>query len=184
MPSDSSSQSMGKAHGTTDADNLVTSAFLLYFSVFNEAKALLSGSIFAQILTNGVWLACSILQIDLFFGQWAPQLFYGVYTIILSTLNAFLFCFFATKTSHDLRMMAARVYAAKWYQMEIARQKENIMMIIFAQFERNLDGLGIIYCNLETFSRVNLREILFKAQLINFKRYTFDRCFKPAYLTT
>lgn len=123
-------------------------------SVFKRTTATLSGTIFARILTNGTMLATGILQIDIFFGRLVPQLFYGIYAVLLATANAFVYCYFATKTSHDLRTISVQIYASNWHKMDIRRQKETLMMIIFAQLGRNFDGFGIFYCNLETFLRV------------------------------
>lgn len=130
------------------------------FSVFKETKAVLSGTIFAQILTNGVMLACSIVQIDFRFGQWSPQLFYGVYGVILAVGNAYLFCYFAARTSYDLRMISYPIFASNWYKMRNERQKETLMMIMFAQRAREFNGFGIIVCNLETFVWVSFRDFL------------------------
>lgn len=117
--------------------------------------------IFGQLLLNGAMLAGSILSIDLFLSQWSPQLFYGIYGCLLAICNTFLFCYLASKTSHSLRMMSAHIYACNWYKMENSRQKDTILMIMFAQLERNLDGLGIIRCDLETFAQVDFQSIFF-----------------------
>lgn len=149
------------------SDPIMTFQFL--FSVFRSAKSILGGTIFVQILTNGALLAGSILQIDLCGGQWSPQLFYGSYSIMLAVGNAIFFCYFATITSHHLRMMSARIYASKWYNMKNVRQKETLMMIVFAQLARNLDGLGIFHCNMETFARVYRLQT---AYFVHFKRFS------------
>lgn len=135
--------------------------FSFIFRIFIATKTVLSGTIFAQIFSNGLMLATAMLLADLYFGQWSSQLLVGVYCIVLAIGNTSVYCFFATRTSLGLQMLSTRIFHSHWFKMEIGRQKEALLMITFAQLKRNMDGYGIIVCNLETLLQVNRSLFLF-----------------------
>lgn len=122
-------------------------------------KDALSGIIFTQIISNGLMLAASIMQVDMYFGQWSQLLFFSMYSGFVSIGSTYLFCYFSAKSSHKLRMMPGPVYNSLWYKSDTVQQRDTVMMLMFAQIERNFHGLGIFNCNLQVFLQVSFSEI-------------------------
>lgn len=76
----------------------------------------------------------------------------GCATIIISM---YLPSLFTTKITLKLSTIGNIFYTEPWYTYPRKLQTFAILMIQNSQRNRYLTGLGIVYCNLETFGKVN-----------------------------
>lgn len=66
------------------------------------------------------------------------------------------FCYHATHVLRSLNENSNRVYNSLWYKLPVKKQHKLILLIIYAQKERNIDGFGLISCSIRTMLKVRI----------------------------
>lgn len=110
--------------------------------------------IFYQMLFSAIDLASFIFAIDEKQGM-SPSnatAVVGASTVLLPT---FLFCMLSENVTLRLQEIGDAFYGCSWYYLDARQQRLFLLPIQRAQKELRLNGLNIVNCSLEIFSRVN-----------------------------
>lgn len=83
---------------------------------------------------------------------------FGMFTVLLSgcsgIFNLFVYCLFGQLATENYFDMANCVYESNWQELPNEYQKYLVLIISNAQIESNYHGFGMIYLNLDTFTKV------------------------------
>lgn len=121
------------------------------FSMAKTTNDIMGIPLFSDLLTCALVIAFNLLllaSIDYIDLQIVSSLL-NVSTVVLMT---FVFCYLSENISESLSGIDNAFYESSWYFLHVQHQKSIIMAIARRGFR--LDGLGLIYCSLETFARV------------------------------
>lgn len=66
-----------------------------------------------------------------------------------------IYCYLGKVATESFAKMSDCVYNMKWYELPVNLQKYVILMIMYMQKPLYYHGHGVIYVNLETFTKVN-----------------------------
>lgn len=122
-------------------------------SVAIMTNNIMSIPVFSDLLTCALVIAFNLLlleSIDHFDLQIASS-FYNMSTVVALT---FIFCFLSENITSALLRVGDGVYESCWYRLPVRKQKQVTLPILRSQCVFRLEGLGLIYCSLETFVRV------------------------------
>lgn len=74
---------------------------------------------------------------------------------MLAGIAAFLpSCYIGTMICEHLADVGDRAYRSLWYKVPVKHQKHVLLLIQYAQINRKITALGLVYCNLNTFVQV------------------------------
>lgn len=121
------------------------------FSMAKATNAVMSIPLFSDLLTCALVIAFNLLlleSIDYIDLQILSSLL-NVSTVVLMT---FIFCYLSENISGTLSGIDNAFYESPWYFLPVQQQRPIILAIARRGFR--LDGLGLIYCSLDTFARV------------------------------
>lgn len=88
----------------------------------------------------------------------AVSIGFSIICVFVGTLWSSLFSIYASRVVNQIEGIGEAAYFTKWYDLPPTLQKYMILIIARSQEEINFAGMGIIYCNLETFGKVNFHE--------------------------
>lgn len=114
----------------------------------------MSEVIFYQMLFSAIDLATFTFAIDQTQGM-SPSNATAVVGASTVLLPSFLFCLLSENITLRLHVIADAFYECSWYYLSAKYQKLFILPIQRSQKELRLNGLGLVNCSLEIFSRVN-----------------------------
>lgn len=80
----------------------------------------------------------------------------AVALILIGISNALLYCYFGKIATESYEKMHDYLFKLKWYKLPIATQKYFILMAANMQKPLCYHGFGVLYLNLETFTRVRV----------------------------
>lgn len=154
------------------------------FSFFHESSEVFCALIISTLFSAMFILACGIFHLDLvkdihFFGKSIIALFWFCFKLlqfqrlkhpdfsiailitgtILSVSMLFLFCFFGRLSTEKYEQMSDCSYESKWNELPIELQKFYVIIIGVGQRPLFYHGYGMIYLNLQTFTRVSKCEL-------------------------
>lgn len=75
-------------------------------------------------------------------------------SVLVSSSNLFLYCFFGKLATESFETMADCLYETNWLDLPVNLQKYFIVMIGNAQIPIHYHGFGVALLNLETFLKV------------------------------
>lgn len=145
--------------------------YILRCRFIKDMSVVLSGGIFMQLLCAQMFIALSFLQVDMVksqfpisrerkmtdfqaWGKFDPSLLIAGFCSFFSASNAFSYCYYGSNTTDQFKEASDSIYASNWYKLRINDQKTFLMMLVFAQKERNLTGFGFFRCTLDNFQKV------------------------------
>lgn len=99
-------------------------------------------------------------------------------SLLVSSANLFLYCYYGKRSTNDYAEMAHTLYASNWYQHSAGLQRFFKMMIANAQIPLFYHGFRIVQLNLETYLKVcrksNLLSVSRKINSIKFCNISND----------
>lgn len=64
------------------------------------------------------------------------------------------YCFFGSEVTYRLKSIGQSIYNSVWYEFPLQQQQLCRMMIQISQTNHNINGFGIVSCDLSTFLNV------------------------------
>lgn len=113
-----------------------------------------------QLISFMLTLLCSItIAINLFVIEISGNImviFIALANLMMTVGATFMYFHLSECITTDLLEIGDHFYNSPWYQLLSAKQQKCLMLpILRAQCEQRLQGLGIIDCSLEVFSKVS-----------------------------
>lgn len=87
------------------------------------------------------------------------DLLIGIWSGIFGLVFMFIYCYFAERTTASLADIGEAAYKSQWYLYPANVRKHIILIIRRSQMSFEFHGMKIIYCNLETFCKVNANSL-------------------------
>lgn len=110
----------------------------------------MSEAIFYQMLFSAIQLASFIFLVSITPANFTIVL--GSMTVLLPT---YLFCKLSENMADRLHLIENAFYGYSWYRLSVSEQKLFLLPIQRAQQKFQMNGLGIVDCSLQIFSKVN-----------------------------
>lgn len=85
----------------------------------------------------------------------AVSIGFSIICVFVGTLWSSLFSIYSTRVIDQIEEIGETAYNINWVNLPPSLQKYSILIIARSQEPINFAGLGMIYCNLETFGRVS-----------------------------
>lgn len=82
------------------------------------------------------------------------EFFFQIIVVFVSLLWIILHCYYADLTTDRMEEIKDKIYDAKWFELPVELQKLSILVILRSQGLFRFNGLGIVYCTLETLGKV------------------------------
>lgn len=76
----------------------------------------------------------------------------------IGMVNALLYCYFGAMANDSYAKMRDGIFELKWYELPIEQQKYLILMGANMQRPLHYHGFGVLFANLETFTRVSAED--------------------------
>lgn len=150
-------------------------------SFATKTSDLLSLIIFMHLLCCSIIIAFNLILLEAS-DRIDFQVMASLYIMLSETALNFLFCFLSERITAALSKIGFAFYESLWLHLPTRQQKLLALTIARSQQDFYYEGLGIVYCSLETFGRVscdwNYGHLA--VCLINCKKcYLFNRLLKP-----
>lgn len=129
------------------------SILFLIFRLANTTNAIMSFSLFSDLLTCALVIAFNLLLLDST-DHMDLRIATSLYNMATITSLTLVFCLASESITEALFGVGDAFYESPWYCFPIQHQKQLILIITRSQRELRLEGLGLIFCSLETFGRV------------------------------
>lgn len=129
------------------------SILFLIFRLANTTNAIMSFSLFSDLLTCALVIAFNLLLLDST-DHMDLRIATSLYNMATITSLTLVFCLASESITEALFGVGDAFYESPWYCLPIQHQKQLILIIARSQRELRLEGLGLIFCSLETFGRV------------------------------
>lgn len=130
-----------------------TFIFILIHRLANTTNDIMSFSLFSDLLTCALVIAFNLLLLDSI-DHIDLRIATSLYNMSTITSLTFIFCLVSENITETLFDIGDGFYESLWYYLPIHHQKQLILIIARSQRELRLEGLGIIFCSLDTFARV------------------------------
>lgn len=124
-------------------------------SVFGDST---SEVIFYQMLFSAIDLATFMFAIDETKGM-NPSNSTAIEGALTVLLPSYMFCVLSENVTGRFADIGNAFYGCPWYYLSAQQQKMFLLPIQRAQKEFRLNGLGMVDCSLEIFSRVNSNHV-------------------------
>lgn len=72
----------------------------------------------------------------------------------MSLLWIIMHCYYADLTTDRMEDIKYKIYDSKWFELPVELQKMSTLVISRSQGLLRFNGLGIVYCTLETLGKV------------------------------
>lgn len=88
-------------------------------------------------------------------GQIGITFLFDVLCVMEGLSYTFILCYFANTATNSMAEIANVIQMSDWYYQPVKNQKLLKLIIARAQIPKVFMGLGIIYCSLESFTKVS-----------------------------
>lgn len=152
--------------------------FHIHFRIFDSLQDLISSTIFSQLLSNVVFTASSMYQLEMVCQKWVHcfrvhiyhefhfqsldkagiDLAYCIFAFLAGLSWTLVLCYHATFVTESTNDIGHHVYSSNWCLYPIFLRKYLILMIAKSQQPMLFSGFQIVGCTLLTFTTVKLNE--------------------------
>lgn len=129
-----------------------------------KTSDLLSLIIFMHLLCCSIIIAFNLILLEAS-DRIDFQVMASIYIMLSETALNFLFCYLSERITVALSKIGVAFYESMWFHLPTRQQKLLALTIARSQQEFYYDGLGLVYCSLETFGRVSCFWILLPSGL-------------------
>ncbi|XP_055305885.1 odorant receptor 22c-like [Sitodiplosis mosellana] len=125
------------------------------FQIFKMVSNINSGTIFALLPVNAIFLGISMYSTENSVADMSPAfMLYNVLCIVSSVMWPYFFAHFATKITERVSSIGDVVYDSNWYDYPIEFRRYIVLIIARSHQEVNFTGFNLISCTLAGFGKI------------------------------